>query len=119
MILNRRYIYNKVRNSRFAGKMGDSFSRVMLSLLCGTLFSLPSIPLFAFEEASYTELDMPMDEIVVFARKRREKIQDIPASVGILSSAMIEQSAIDGLKDVATFTANFSYDEAFGRNNLQ
>ncbi len=119
MVLKWRYIYNKVQNFHFAGSLGGLFGRTMLSLLCMTLFSLPSTQLFAFEEISYSELDMPLDEIIVFARKRREKIQDIPASVGILSSSMIEQSAIDGLKDVATFTANFSYDEAFGRNNLQ
>lgn len=90
--------------------------KILLPVLCASFLTVPAV---AYEEMTSTELDMPMDEIVVFARKRREKIQDIPASVGILSAAMIEGSAISGLKDIAAFTSNFVYDEAFGRNNLQ
>lgn len=90
--------------------------KTLLSVLAVSFLTLPVFNVAAAED---TELEMPMDEIVVFARKRREKIQDIPASVGILSSAMIEGSAISGLKDIASFTSNFAYDESFGRNNLQ
>ncbi|MBL4613182.1 MAG: TonB-dependent receptor [Emcibacter sp.] len=91
----------------------------MLSVLCGSLIGLPAGAVAASGDMSYTELNMPMDEIVVFARKRPERIQDVPASVAILSSSMIEEGALTGLKDIAAFTANFSYDEGFGRNNLQ
>ncbi|MCK5424740.1 MAG: TonB-dependent receptor plug domain-containing protein, partial [Emcibacter sp.] len=90
--------------------------KTLLPVLC---FSFLTAPAASFEGMAATELDTPMDEIVVFARKRREKIQDIPASIGVLSAAMIEGSAISGLKDIAAFTSNFTYDEAFGRNNLQ
>ncbi|PCI46180.1 MAG: hypothetical protein COB49_08920, partial [Alphaproteobacteria bacterium] len=92
---------------------------IMARVLCASFLLLPSFKAGAAEEMAFTELDILMDEIVVFARKRREKIQDVPASIGVLSSGMIEGSAISGLKDIAAFTSNFSYDEAFGRNNLQ
>ncbi len=91
----------------------------LLPVLCASFVTFPLSNVIASEADMLSELDMSMDEIVVFARKRRENIQDIPASVGVLSSSMIEGSAISGLKDIASFTSNFTYDEAFGRNNLQ
>jgi len=60
-----------------------------------------------------------MDEIVVTARKRREVIQSVPVSVAVFPASEIAQAGLSGIKDIAAFTANFSYHEAFGRNNLE
>ncbi len=96
-----------------------TMDKALLPLFCVSILGIPAVSFAASADMSYGELNMPMDEIVVYARKKREKIQDVPATVGILSSAMIEEGALRGLKDIAAFTSNFSYDEAFGRNNLQ
>ncbi len=87
--------------------------------LCGLMVMLPVFQVNAYEETAFTERGVPMDEIIVYSRKRIENIIDVPATVGILSSAMITEKSLMGLKDVAAFTSNFSYDEGFGRNNLQ
>ena len=93
--------------------------KTVLSVLWGSFLALPAYNANAAAELAYDGSDMAVDEIVVFARKRREKIQDIPASVGILSASLIEGAGLSGLKDIAAMTANFAYDEAFGRNNVQ
>jgi len=97
---------------------GVLLKRALVGGLCGSLL-LPMADAVADAGMVFSDADALMDEIVVFARKRREKIQDIPVTVDILSSNVIEEAALNGLEDVAAFTANFSYDEAFGRNNLQ
>ncbi|MCF8474148.1 MAG: TonB-dependent receptor [Emcibacter sp.] len=99
-------------------KLDLKFRKLILLTLSGSIITFYPLSCSFAREISYND-DAALDEIVVFARKRREKIQDIPASVNILSASQIEGSAISGLKDVASFTSNFSYDEAFGRNNLQ
>lgn len=93
--------------------------KTVLSVLWGSFLVLPAYNAHAAAEIAYTDPEIAMDEIVVFARKRREKIQEIPASVGVLSASLIEDAALTGLKDIASVTSNFSYDEAFGRNNVQ
>lgn len=92
--------------------------KITLSVLSGTFLAFPVLNIADAAEAAIPP-DELMDEIVVFSRKRREKILDIPASVTVLSSSMIEEGGLSGIKDIAAFTANFSFDEAFGRNNLQ
>ncbi len=106
MIMSKKFLLRRVLNKYVA------------RCLCSCIFISPASFAVNAAEIAY-EAQESLDEIVVFARKRREKIQEVPLSVGILSSSVIEEAALLDLQDVASFTSNFSYDEAFGRNNLQ
>ncbi len=56
-----------------------------------------------------------VDEIVVTSRKREENIQDVPLAISAFTSAMIEDSGIRDMTDVAKLTSGFSLDDEFGR----
>lgn len=91
----------------------------MLTSLCGTFWVMPfGLSVWA-EESYFADEDQVIEEIIVVARKRLERLQAIPATINVLSAREIEERGLTGLKDIAAMTANFSYDEAFGRNNLQ
>lgn len=59
------------------------------------------------------------DEIVVTARKREERLLDIPIAVTALSSEQIERAGIENLADVARFTPGFTFSDTAvtGRND--
>ncbi len=52
------------------------------------------------------------EEIVVTARKRRESIQDIPASVDVISESVIKEAHITQLDDIGSRVSNLNIFEA-------
>jgi len=48
-------------------------------------------------------------EVVVTARKREEKVQDIPISISAFSGASIKARGVDELKGVTNFTPNITF----------
>src|SRR5258708_2596668 len=52
------------------------------------------------------------EEMVVTARKRRESIQDIPASVDVISESVIKKAHITQLDDIASRVSNLNIFEA-------
>ncbi|MCC5870403.1 MAG: TonB-dependent receptor, partial [Gammaproteobacteria bacterium] len=56
-----------------------------------------------------------MDEIIVTARKREERLQDVPVSVTAISGDFIADAGLTSIRDIADFTPNFSFRESFGR----
>lgn len=58
-----------------------------------------------------------LEEIVVTARKREEKLQDLPLSVTAIDAAQIERQGIRNLGDIAQFTPGVNLDNAFGLND--
>jgi iron complex outermembrane receptor protein len=57
----------------------------------------------------------PIEEIVVFARKKEEKILEVPISVSAFSSDAIQNLGLTRLDDVARYTPGFSSSSATGR----
>src|SRR5690606_32885324 len=49
-----------------------------------------------------------VEEIMVTARKREERLRDVPDSITALSAAAIEQSGVRTVKDVATLVPNLT-----------
>lgn len=86
------------------------------------LFSVSIILIFLFESALFAgeinenylqEIDdelnwLKEETIVITARKRPEKLQDVPVSVTALNSNMIEKYQVDDLGDVQRLTPNLS-----------
>lgn len=50
-----------------------------------------------------------LEEIVVYAQKRAQSLQDVPVSITAFTSTTIEDRNIVGLSDIATATPNLTY----------
>jgi len=64
-------------------------------------------------EPAFAELE----EIVVTARKREERLQDLPMSVTALDAATMERLGVNDLADVTKYTPGVNLDSAFGLND--
>lgn len=53
-----------------------------------------------------------VDQIVVTARKREERVQDVPDSISVFTAAALEATRVDNVKDVAVRVPNVSIVEA-------
>ncbi|HEY2782421.1 MAG TPA: TonB-dependent receptor [Steroidobacteraceae bacterium] len=51
-----------------------------------------------------------IEEIVVTAQKREEKLRDVPASISVLSGERVENLSLNSLADFATYVPGFSVD---------
>ncbi len=56
-----------------------------------------------------------IEDIVVTARKREESLQEVPISIGVLSSDQLQDRGIEDAYDVALFTPNFTTTQTVGR----
>lgn len=59
-----------------------------------------------------------LEEVVVIARKKDERLQDIPVAVSVFSKSQIEALALQGFEDVAELTPGLSIKSAGGRESL-
>ncbi|MDP6435946.1 MAG: TonB-dependent receptor plug domain-containing protein [Gammaproteobacteria bacterium] len=56
-----------------------------------------------------------LDEIFVFARKREEKLTDVPISISAFTAKALRDRNIDNAYDLASFTPNFNLNRILGR----
>lgn len=90
--------------------------------VCGTVICLTLGVLLDPARVVAAELDaesLTLDEVVVTARKREEKLQDVPISIVSVSAEELEKR---GITDVASFTASvpgFAYNEERDRNTTK
>lgn len=81
-----------------------------LAMLLGTAaVLLPPAPVA-------TASEMQLEEIVVTARKREERLQEVPESVTVFSAAQIEQAGIESVRDFVDMTPNLIIRETFRSN---
>jgi len=57
----------------------------------------------------------PIEEIIVTARRREESLNQVPVSVSVFPSGMIDELNLNRIDDVARFTPGFSFSSATGR----
>ncbi|MCS6987302.1 MAG: TonB-dependent receptor [Sphingomonadaceae bacterium] len=55
-------------------------------------------------------------DIIVTARKREERLQDVPLSVTAVTEQTIERQGLRSVMDIADVTPGLSFRQAFGRN---
>ena len=60
-----------------------------------------------------------LEEITVTARKREEKLLDVPVAITALSAKSIEAQGITSLQDIATFSAGLTVDTTAAGGNRQ
>ncbi len=86
-----------------------NLGRSRVSLFAGVALSaLLTLPAHAQDQAR-TQLDT-VDEIVVTAQRRSERLQDVPVTVTAFGAAQIEESHIVGVQDIITRTPGLSFD---------
>jgi len=87
-----------------------------MSLQYASLFTLLLVftapPTLAQDAAGDAELSI--DEITVTARKREERLQDVPISISAFSATDIEDAGIDDVLDVAKLTPGLTWTALFG-----
>lgn len=82
-------------------------SNVVMGTLLATAAFLPLNAPMAQEEPS-----LSLEEIVVTARKREERLRDVPDAIVALTATAIERSGIRNVNDVSALVPNFSIVEA-------
>ena len=58
-----------------------------------------------------------MDEIVVTGRKREESLQDIPVTVDVISSEMLDEAGVNDLYDLFGLVAGIDFEDPNGDRN--
>ena len=60
-----------------------------------------------------------VEELVVTAEKREQKLQDVPVAISAFTSARRDQIGIDSVQDIANFTPGLSYSTVNDRLSLR
>ena len=63
------------------------------------------------------QTDVPIEQIVVTARKRAEGLQDTPVAVTALTADQIADFGVQSLADISKMTAGLLFDSEFGRGS--
>lgn len=98
-------------NTHDAGYGSPSKTGAIAASACGIVvlasftLSLPPIMLLTSSEAVAQD-EVPLEEIIVTARKRQENILEIPESLATFSATLIEQGNIRELKDIGLMVPN-------------
>ena len=82
---------------------------LLTSISAASLFTVP-----ASAETIEAAATADSNEIVVTARKRSEKLQDVPVAITAFDSAEIRSARIERLADVAKLTAGLNFTPLFG-----
>lgn len=79
---------------------------------------VPTVGL-AQEAVGTTGIDRPtvIEEIVITARKRTERAQEVPMSVSVLTGERLERAVDDGFRDIGGAFPGVSYNDSNGRNS--
>lgn len=72
------------------------------------LIGLTSVPWAVAQTATTTNASLELEEVVVTAQKRRERIQDVPVSVAVQSGAALERAQVDSIVDLGARFANLA-----------
>ncbi len=78
--------------------------RKFKSVLLGSIAVCAMAPLPAFAQAADDAAAEAEDEIIVTARRQNERLQDVPASVSVLSAASLEKTGATKAEDFVQLT---------------
>ena len=95
---------------------------IFKSLLLAAVATLPliSAPVRAQAAPAATQIaaaDDTAPEMIVTARKRSEKLQDVPISITAFDNAEIQSARIERLNDLAKLTPGLNFTPLFGAQN--
>lgn len=84
--------------------------------LAGVVFVAAGValPAGAFAQAPTAATAQTIEEIVVTARKRDERIQDVPMAISAVSGDRLERSGGDNLRDIGSLFPGVSFNDSNG-----
>jgi len=88
------------------------FSAISISLMVSV--SPASIPVVQAQDAGL-DSGGQLQEIVVSARKRDEKLRDVPISITAFTAETMQERGITSVYDLARQTPNLSFNQTYGR----
>jgi iron complex outermembrane receptor protein len=68
----------------------------------------------ALPVAAQAQPSSAVDEILITARKRTERLQDVPMSVAAFTAADLERAGVENVEDIARMTPGFVFAPLFG-----
>jgi iron complex outermembrane recepter protein len=93
--------------------------KILLASVGAAAFGFITTPVFAADAANGNQLETAAiaepdesrtETIIVTARKRQERAQDIPLSIGVISAADVESKRVNDLDRVANLTPGLTFD---------
>ena len=85
----------------------------------GRQLTIAIATILASGQATEVRAQAALDEVLVTARKREEKLQDIPESIQAISQRTIDRAGLQELEDYSRFVPSMSYTaQAPGANKL-
>ena len=87
------------------GQQRTGFSALLVVVSCGATSGA-----VAQDQESATRSLIAMDEIVVTARKREESFQEVPVSITVLSSSLIDDAGLVDTRDFFEMTPGIDFD---------
>ncbi len=94
--------------------MGHLHVRPLAKVVASTVLTIVSASAIAQSEgndAGFTALE----EVVVTARKRSERLQDVPTSIAVFSSEALERANVLSVDELSKLTTGLTFDTDFGR----
>ena len=88
---------------------GQLHSKPLVIVLCTFAGVLTSLATHAQEDRQIENYESALEEVIVSARRREEKLQDIPSSITAFSAEDLARSNIDDIKDYFMKTPNVSF----------
>jgi outer membrane receptor protein involved in Fe transport len=92
----------------------SSLHKAFATCLSISVLCMVSAEVWAQEAVSAGPLQ-DIEEIIVTARKKEERLQDVPLSISPFTADTIEQLRLVRMNDIARFTPGFSFTSATGR----
>jgi iron complex outermembrane receptor protein len=78
---------------------------------------LLSLPILTLSSGAASAADDGLEEIVVTAQKRSERLQDVPLQVNVFSEQAIADSGIHSTSDFVSYVPNMTFDRADSYRN--
>src|SRR3984957_12285747 len=85
----------------------EYFARRVMRLMCAALLGGS---LLVIQRAPAQNSSDSLDEIVVTAQRRTERLQDVPAAITALSGDLLNQMHLQGTADLAAYVPSLSFD---------
>ena len=86
-------------------KVGPQSASLSAGAALGVLFGLP-----AHAQDQTTASAVTLDEVLVTAQRRSQRLQDVPVTVTAFGAQQLEESHIVGVQDIITRTPGLSFD---------
>ena len=104
------------RGERVAATMGVLKMRAFLLATAGLTALGVTATAQAQDAARTAEVEaVSIDEIIVTARKREEKLIDVPISITAVTAEQLDRANVDDIADLAQQTPGLSFRQGFGR----